>query len=342
MGLYKRGNTWWYSFTLKGVRYRVSTNELIKIKANEVANNLYNKYKDIVINKKVDFSSIADKFLSLNYLNNLAKATKDSYKTTIKDALIFFEGKDFFNKANLYKYVEYLTTRELRPLKSNTLHNYFKILSTICKECQKIEFITENPIKKLDLSNYKMKHNRERILSKEERTLLLNKANADLRDYIEFAIETGLRKGEQLSLKWNNINFGNEYSTVKFYAKKVNRHIETLLSPIAVNILQKRLNMGLEKPFPFTSGMLHDKWTNLLKEIGIKEKENNLPTHNQLVWHSLRHTFITWLQDGSFDWLNAEVTSSHAQLWIGHTDIKTTMRYTHTDFKHLMKYIKQS
>ena len=56
MGLYKRSNIWWYSFTINRVRYFVSTKETTKVKASTAAISLYNKYKDIVINKKVDYN----------------------------------------------------------------------------------------------------------------------------------------------------------------------------------------------------------------------------------------------------------------------------------------------
>ena len=337
MGLYKRNNTWWVSFTLNKVRYQLSTHEKTKVKATEVANQLYNKHKDIVINKKVDFNTIVSKFLELSFLDTLAKASRANYKTTIKQALTYFKDKDIFNKSTLYEFAEFLHKNKKS---SATIRKHFVLLSSLFNEVKKVGFVNENPIEELDLSIYKKHNKRERFLSKEERLLLFNNADNDLRDYIEFAVETGLRKEEQLSLKWNNFTFNKDFSTIKYYSTKVSRNIETLLSPVAVNILQRRLKQELMSPFPLTKGILHYKWQKLLEKTGIAEQQKDLPHYKKLVWHSLRHTFITWLQKGWFSWLSSSVTGMHAQLWVGHSDLKTTMNYTHVDFKDLIKYIK--
>jgi integrase len=54
----------------------------------------------------------------------------------------------------------------------------------------------------------KENNRRLRFLSEDEITSLLNECNGHLRDIVECAIHTGMRKGEILNLKWSQIKNG--------------------------------------------------------------------------------------------------------------------------------------
>lgn len=330
MNLYKRNNIWWVSFTLNKHQYRLSTKQKTRTSATEVANALYNRYKDVVINKKVSFKQIVDKYYTLSHFDGLSKSTQSNYKTTIEDTKSFFHNEDIFNVNKIYSYVEYLSS--LKKLSSSTIRGkYIPTLSQIFNEVKKIGFINENPFKGLDLSTYKKDNGRMRYLSYDERIKIKlyykqNNKN-DLLDYIEFAIETGLRQGEQLNLEWDRVDFIKKEIYIIETKTNVNRTIP--LTNLAYNILQKRKH--LKKPFVLSKNTLNSRYVNLKKDLNLKN----------LTWHDLRHTFASWAIKGIHSWQdNTPMPVATLQKWLGHNDIKMTMRYAHLQVEDLHASIK--
>ncbi|MGV3278241.1 tyrosine-type recombinase/integrase [Rickettsiales bacterium LUAb2] len=332
MNLYKRGNVWWVSFTLNKHQYRLSTQQNTRVLATEVANALYNRYKDVVINKKVSFKQVADKYLTLRHYEGLSKASKASYQSTIKDANIFFQNKDFFSFDILTNYLEYLIN--VKKHSNKTLKEYFLILGKMCKECIKIGFIKENPITQIDLTSYKIDNKKERHLSKEERLQIkehcIKYMQLDILDYIEFAVETGLRVMEQLKLTWDRINLNDKDIYITETKNKKNRTVP--LTPLALQILLTR--KSLNRPFPIPKDTLYSKWTKLKEEIKLNE---------HITWHDLRRTFSTWSLKGWHDWQNGNsMPLGYLQKWMGHSDIRVTMRYSHLSIEDLKSLVKES
>ncbi|MGV3278743.1 tyrosine-type recombinase/integrase [Rickettsiales bacterium LUAb2] len=333
MGLYKRGNIWWFSFTINSQRFYSTTNEKLKVKAIIEANNIYNKYKDIIINKKLDFPTIVNQYLELNHIKTLSQSAKNNYKTVIKVTIDYFEihKKDIFNKNDLYLYVEYLAS--IKNLSNATIKGkYFPCLSTIFNEAKKIGLINENPIKDLDLSNYSKINKRERYLTQEERKQIqeycLNHNKQELLDYIEFAIETGLRLGEQLNLAWDRVYF--DKKEIYIIETKTDKNRTIPLTPLANNILKNRNN--LPQPFNLSKGILGYKYAQLKDDLNLEN----------LTWHDLRHTFASWAIKGIHDWQNGnEMPVPKLQKWLGHSDIKMTMRYSHLHIEDLKSEVKE-
>jgi integrase len=136
-----------------------------------------------------------------------------------------------------------------------------------------------------------------------------------VRDFIIIALNTGMRKGEILSLKWSQIQNGFIYldKTKTDEARQIpmNADLDDCLKSI-----RKRLQLKSDYLFPDGEGSyIHDIKTafkSVLKGTGIT---NFRP-------HDLRHTFASHyiMRGGSLKALK-EI--------LGHKDIKMTMRYSH-------------
>lgn len=213
------------------------------------------------------------------------------------------------------------------------------MLSKILNEVKKTGFINENPFTDLDLSSYKKSNKKERFLNLNERQIIqeycLQNHKQDLLNYIEFAIETGLRQGEQLNLEWNRVNFAKKEIYITDTKTDENRMIP--LTPLAYTILQtlqaSMQTLTNHKPFNAPKSTVNSQWQKLIKDLKLN-KDKKLK--NKLVWHSLRHTFASYSIMGLHSWQNHKpMPIVTLQKWLGHKNIKMTMRYAHLSVEDL-------
>lgn len=62
-----------------------------------------------------------------------------------------------------------------------------------------------------------------------------------------------------------------------------------------------------------------------------------------LTWHDLRHTFASYAIKGLHSWQNGmPMPITKLKKWLGHSDIKMTMRYSHLDTTDLKNEVKES
>lgn len=153
----------------------------------------------------------------------------------------------------------------------------------------------------------------------------------DYPDLIRFAVLTGLRITEQLSIRWMDANlttghlliraYEDRRRGIKFELKDKEERVVPL-APEALAILQRRTkdrknDDDSEPIFCNLQGRRRgaSRMSKTFKEY-VKAAEG-VPSH--LCWHDLRHTFASWLVSGG---ANIAVVSA----WLGHADISTTMR----------------
>jgi len=139
---------------------------------------------------------------------------------------------------------------------------------------------------------------------------------------IVFAIETGLRKSEQVSLVRGQINLVKRELMLGRETKSGRGRVVPL-SNRAVSVLEGQLSDDpRETVFRTRSGR---GWVNI--ECWWNKVRNRSGVYCR--WHDLRHTFASrWLQDGG------EITV--LQKVLGHSSLNLTMRYAHlvTDNLH--------
>ena len=160
------------------------------------------------------------------------------------------------------------------------------------------------------------------ILQYEEFNKLLEVIdNEDLKDVVLFAINTGLRQMELLRLTWKQVNMDEKllYVNNQVYMSKTGKVRTIPLDNKAMEILNKRFN-NRNTDYIFT---YHDKeikqdlMTHKFKSY-VKKAEIN----PKLNFHSLRHTFASWLvQKGA--------TIYDVSKLLGHSTIKSTEVYAH-------------
>jgi integrase len=157
-----------------------------------------------------------------------------------------------------------------------------------------------------------------RSLSPDEEEKLIRACSPYLQDLVVFAINTGLRHGELLNLKWEEVDL--ERNVIKMLVRKNRQVLEVPLNNRAAAVV--RAWAGMRKcPYVFynpgTGDRFKDLWLGLQKacrQAGLQG----------ITWHTFRHTFASRLTRAGVDLVTVKEL-------LGHSAVSVTMRYAHTN-----------
>ena len=222
-------------------------------------------------------------------------------------------------KTNVQAYLSYLIkkpkTRGSGTLGIRTIRNYVNALYPFFEWCIERGYLTENPNRKLKLPKENTKP--PVFLSQEQAKKLLDSADEVIRPMIAFAIFTGLRAGELLRLRWEDVNIENNSLIVR---KSKNRRFRTVYYPDGLKDFITPKKEG--KVFDGHEIPPNKRWIKVRSETGIQVK-----------WHHLRHTYASWLTMSGADILT--VTEL-----MGHVRLESTMIYAHLAEEHKKKAVQ--
>lgn len=214
---------------------------------------------------------------------------------------------------------------------NGTINRYLALLSAVFHFCEDRGYI----IPKLKISKYKLKEPAENIKyfkDWEEIKKIIDRAAEHFKPIIYTAIYTGMRRGNILKLKWENIDFKNK--TINILVKNKNKQGgENHSIPIIPQLekILKKLPHDSEYVFTYKGKPIESiqtAWENIFYKRGDKEtnweltkelRDPNLPYRN---FHTLRHTASTWI-------VKKTGNPVLSQKILGHKDIRTTLKYTH-------------
>ena len=139
---------------------------------------------------------------------------------------------------------------------------------------------------------------------------------------ILLSINTGLRQGELLSLRWDAVDLENALLTVHDENTKSGRTRHIPLNDEALSTLQDwRHQTAADLVFPGRDGSamteIKTAWRKLLTDAGI----------DNFRWHDMRHHFASRL-------VMAGVDLNTVRELLGHADLKMTLRYAHLAPEH--------
>lgn len=200
----------------------------------------------------------------------------------------------------------------------STVNRELEILSKVFNLAIDHGVTSDNPC--LKIKRFRLDNRRPRYLYDDEEPQLmatLTGQRAHLRPMVIVAIGTGMRKGDQLNLLWEKVDFQRNViyvpnsKTGRDYPVPMNEDVRAVLLAL------RREAKGSE--YVFISPKTGKPYTDVK---GAFAHACSLAGINDLHWHDLRHTFGTRLAEGGFS------ESTIAEL-MGHSAPKTTRRYTH-------------
>lgn len=316
MSVYKRGKVFYMNFTVNGVRVFRSTGMATKREAKKVeAAERHRLLKD-------SRQSPQEKAASML----LQEAIEQTYQAKWK------YGKDSqrsyrrgCNLAELtgnipLKDIDETTvaqlTRKLENRKSSTatINRYLACLKTVLKQVkQQTDFI----------SMRKERRGRIRVISKQEEQQVLDLLRQDhggkrvyygeFADLVEVLVDTGMRLGEALNLRYEDIDF--KTNLISIWINKGDRPRSVPMTYRVRRTLEARQTSKQEKPFNIKAHQAETAWRWARKEM---EKEAD----KEFVIHALRHTTASRM-------VNAGVDLYVVKDILGHASIATTQIYAH-------------
>jgi integrase len=183
----------------------------------------------------------------------------------------------------------------------------------------------ENPVKKVKLPT--LQNQRERFLSFEEANILLNALNGvskTIYDMALISLHCGLRAGEMFSLKEQHIDLQNGIITISDPKNKTARKV------FMTNAIKEILKARIQKQpgdYIFKDkrhGGKIESISHTFKEVvdSLKFNKGIDDPRQRVTFHSLRHTFASWLA------LQGESLMTIREL-LGHKSFAMTQRYSH-------------
>jgi integrase len=142
---------------------------------------------------------------------------------------------------------------------------------------------------------------------------------------VQIALDTGLRRGELLGLRWENLDVRNRMIRVE---KTKNGERRDVPMTDRVFDLFQGIPRRLDTPYVFAGEdgrpqeYVKTAWGSALRRAGIEN----------FTFHDLRHTFASYLVMGGVD-------IRTVQTLLGHKSIAMTMRYAHLSPAHLREAI---
>ena len=211
--------------------------------------------------------------------------------------------------------------------KKRTVRTQQAILAT-CRQAFnlaiRLQMIESSPIRQVRLP--RSDNRRQRHLSLQEASDLLTLVQArspQLHDICLLSLHTGLRAGEIFSLRWEDIHWDNE--TILVRDPKSGRNRYAYLTSATKAMLDTR------RPIATCDLIFHQANGSPLKEVSrtferiVEElgwNKGQADPRLKVVFHTLRHTFASWLvQQGTPLYTVAKL--------MGHSTLAMTERYAH-------------
>lgn len=324
MSIYQRGKNWYIDFHFHGQRVREmigpSRKGAEKVIAKKKAEIAENKYLDIRKDPEpIKFHEFAKQYLKWS-IPNKKPSTKPGQLSMMRTLDKTF-GEKNLHEITTWQVEEWKSKRK-KQVKPSTVNRELAVLKAVYSKAIEWGKCQESPARKVKL--FKGIPQRLRYLMPEELQRLVSNCSEHLRPIVIVLAHTGMRKGEALSLRWDQVDFEKGIITLTDTKNNECRHVpmdETVKA--ILRGMERRgeyLFPGLKpgKPLVWVELSFH----NALKESGIEDFK----------LHDLRHTFASNLVMAGVDLMTVKEL-------LGHKTIEMTLRYSHLAPEHKMKAV---
>ena len=182
-----------------------------------------------------------------------------------------------------------------------------------------------NPVKGVKMPT--IQNERTRFLTREEAERLLKALSEmtrpDLHDMALLSLHTGMRAGEIFKLKGNDLDFQNNIIRIVDAKNKKTRHAY-MTKTVREMLLKRKPEAPENFVFPDRNGKkivsISQSFPKIIKKLGFNK--NVIDDREMVTFHSLRHTFASWLA------MQGESLITIRDL-LGHKTTAMTERYAH-------------
>jgi len=305
-----------------------------------------NRYLDVKKDYKTTLKELLEKYAENHRYQASYKTGKKAYLENFKKHF----GED--TRLSNIKYVDLESYRNQVRLKPTHFHTIRKDASVnremaclhhLFSKAVEWDMMEQNPFERGHCLLLKENNKRLRYLTEEEIRRLLDSCKGHIREIVECALNTGMRRGEILNLKWSQIRNGFIYlqKTKTNNARQIpiNDDLQRLFEKIRTKKEKpkKKNIIGLDgKPVQNRSSKseyvfnYHGRQVNEVKRSFKKALED--AGIEDCRFHDLRHTFASHM-------VMRGASIREVQEILGHKSLTMTVRYAHLSQEHKKKAV---
>lgn len=280
-------------------------------------------------------------FELLNSMKQKSWKSKKSHLESIKAHFGIDTLLDRISRSAVEKYKAELMSMESRckrTMKPATVNRRMACLRHLFSKAVDWDILKDNPCR--GVKQIKENNRRLRFLTPEECRALLDacpKAEparpgkpgepdkpakpATLKQVVELALHTGMRKSEILKLKWEHVNFRQAY--LEILDQKNGEYSTVPLDKRALEILRS-VPRRLDSPYVFTGRIKGQPFWDLKRQFEEAVKAAKL---EGVTFHTLRHTAASHM-------VMSGVPLATVKEILRHKDYAMTLRYAHLSSEH--------
>lgn len=351
MGVYRKNDTWWIDYYYQDHRYRQKIGPRrrdaeealskikVKIASGEFVTPDERQREQALERKPVKFETFATgDFLAWSKTNHSA-----GHASRIEIALRV-HLVPFFKNYHLHeitpKLIEdyktarhrvgcYKRGRKTKPVSPATINRELCALKVMLRKAVEWGWLEETPAK--GIKTFRETPKAPQLLEQEEVARLLGELPDHLHALVACAVYAGLRKAELFHLRWEDINWKagelnvisrSEHHTKNYESRRI--PMNTALVTALRRHLQQLGGKLPDAPHVFVNreGQPYTNIRESLNQAGLRAGISG-----SIKLHQLRHAFCSHAMMQGVD-------ARTVQKWMGHRDLKTTLRYAHISPEH--------
>jgi len=290
---------------------KITLNEFVKMYLD--LHSRINKKPSVIIRDQVIIKNLLRKFGG-KYLYQITPMMIEKYKSERLNTVVA--------PANAIR--RHLKPEEQKKVSPATVNRELAGLKSMFNKAILWKKATENPVRQVQM--LKEDNQRLRYLEEAEMKKLIEACQACIKPIVILAVNTGMRKGEMLNLKWKDVDL--ERRIIYLLDTKNSEKREVFLNETAVNTLRALTHHPTsEYVFCKANG---SKYNDIKGYFGAALKKCGILNFK---FHDLRHTFASHL-------VMAGVDLKTVQELLGHKTMEMTLRYSHLSPDHKKRAVE--
>ena len=281
------------------------------------------KFLDPVKGDKITYGEILERYLKEH------SAVRKGWYAHREDTYLVKELKARFGAVllkdlTLERISPYIEELQRKGKAASTLNHRINLLKHSLKLAKEWGYVRHNPL--ADLKRLREPAGRVCYLQPDELRRLLDELPDYLRPVVLVAANTGMRLGEILSLRWEQVNVGRRVISLTRTKNGEPRGVplNATVMDVLRELARERMRQELKPPYVFTNPLTGDRWVYIGRAFTAAVKRAGLSNFR---FHDLRHTAASWMVMSGVDLLTVKEI-------LGHKDLRMTERYSHLSPGH--------
>ncbi len=330
-GIYKRNNSRYYWIRYAGLdgktvyessgstKFRDAEHLLVKRK-NAIKEG---KQPEVIRIKNYTFKQLAEKYCPWMQGRHRSADTKQ-YR--INTMLSHF-GSLPLRRFTTLLVEQYQTDLMNKGLKPASVNRNIGIIKAMFRKAVDWQMVESEALKRVRNVKLLPENNRRlRYLTKEECQALTDSCDKHLKPIVITALNAGMRRGEILKLKWDNVDLTHGFIHVVDAKNGERREIPTNTT-LKLTLLS--ITRRLDTPYVFHDPNTGKPYQEVKKSFATALRRSKIVDFR---FHDLRHTFASHL-------IMAGVDITTVSRLLGHKSLKMTLRYSHLAPSHIAKAV---